>query len=94
MIQQAKNKLKAVQIHSRKATHYEVIKRWKKYVEQFRHHRTLLKTTINDIDFAMKAMDKVFDVGISNFKAILHFMLYFKNKYKITSRRITHLVTK
>lgn len=107
-----KNKLKAAQVHCRKATHYEVIKRWKKYVEQggttqskvqkikeymwsqFRHHRTQLKVTIHDRDLALWAMDKAFEVGIPNFKASSHFIVDFKNKYKITSRRITHLVTK
>ena len=29
-----KNNVKAVQVHSRIATHYKDIKRWKKYVEQ------------------------------------------------------------
>ena len=29
-----KNKLKTAQVHSLKATHYKVIKNWKKYVEQ------------------------------------------------------------
>ena len=39
-------------------------------------------------------MDKAFEVGIPNFKASSHFILDLKNEYKITSRRITHLVTK
>ena len=40
------------------------------------------------------AKDKAFEVGIPNLKTSSYFILDFKNECKITSRRITHLVTK
>ena len=61
---------------------------------QFRFYRTQLKVTIHDKDFAMQAMGKAFEVGISYFKASSHFILDIEYEYKITSRRKTHPVTK
>lgn len=107
-----KNKLKAAQHHSRKATNYSIIQRWKEYLgkggtekekiniikeymsSQFFHHRAELKVAVHDRDLKMWAMEKAFELGLHHFKACSKFILTFKNENKITSRKVTHIVTK
>ena len=60
---------------------------------QFCPHRIQLKVDIQDRVLIIWAMDKAFEMSIPNVKAAA-FILYFKNECKITSRRMTQIVTK